>query len=175
MVREYNMASSLAMGQMGEILARSILRAKFPDSKFEDYREDMDWQQRGVDFYVEGLGYIEVKTDSHKPENMFIELSNKDGPGAIDRSSADWICVLYFKHNVMYLIPRSWLQFWMRENLASIDNANKRRLTSTVNNKRWTSDGMFVKLSRLTDEIPNIRRITWSDEEETMSGEVLET
>ncbi len=175
MAREYDMTSSLAMGQMGEILARSILRAKFPDSHFEDYREDTSWQQRGVDFYVEGLGYIEVKTDSHRPDNIFIELSSKDGPGAIDRSSADWICVLYFKYNVLYLIPRSWLQFWIRENLMDIDESNKRRLTSTIQDKRWTSDGVFVELSRIVDEIPNVRRLTWSDEEETIYGKVMET
>jgi len=169
MPREYHMASSLAMGQMGEILAKSVFRAKYPDRTIKDYRNDLAMQHRGIDLYIDDLGFVEVKTDSHKPENIFIELSSKDGPGAIDRSAADWIAVLYFRHQVMYLIPRSWLQFWIRTNLANIDDKRKRTLTSTIEDKKWTSKGVFVRLRRLQKDIPGIRVLTWDDSDEVMS------
>ena len=166
MKRTFSFRGQLDVGAMGVTLAKTVLRSRFPN--ITDLQADMEQQKRGVDLYVEGLGYLEVKTDSHRPRNFFLELSVSGKPGAVDRSTADWFCILFFKHKVLYLIPRSNLQMWLRENYAWILQEHPewiKRTRSREGKSIWLAEGVIIPRELLIEDM-DIGIIEWNEEDE---------
>jgi hypothetical protein len=166
----YGMTEQLAIGAMGVNVAKCVLRSKYPD--IVDYDTDKDMQKRGVDLLVKGLGLVEVKTDSHQPEAFFLELDVGGKPGGIDRCSADYICVLFYKHRLMYLLPRPNVQQWLREHYAWVLTEHPdwvKTTQSSHNNSTWSARGIRVPVG-LLQECMDVAVITWPESGEVMAG-----
>jgi len=164
----YNFSAQLGMGAMGVQLAKGVLRSRY--QHIEDYGEDEEMQRRGIDLYVEGLGFIEVKTDTHKPRNFFFELDVEGKPGAVDRSSADYFCVVFPEHRVIYLVPRPDLQKWLRDNLAWIRRERPRwikTIRSNESGRYWRARGVIVPRRMLMTDI-KVSVIRWSEKDEAI-------
>ena len=169
--RSFDFDTQLNIGALGVQIAKSILRARYP--YITDYAEDKEMQRRGVDLYVEGLGYLEVKTDTHDPRRLFFELAVGDKPGAVDRCSADYFCVLYPEHRVIYLIPRPELQKWLRENIGWIERKRPYWLKDTASRnegRRWRATGVVIPRRLLQKDI-KIAVIQWSEEDERITAQ----
>lgn len=168
MSKEFGFRAQLAIGEMGVRLAKTVLRYKYP--VITDLQDNMEMQKRGVDLYVEGLGYLEVKTDSHSPQRLFLELDVSGKPGAVDRSCADYFCVLFYKHRVMYLVSRSELQQWLREKYAWVQEAHPdwiKVIRSKSNKSTWSARGVVVPRVLLAQEV-NLGVIGWEEEDEVL-------
>ena len=170
--RSFNFSSQLGLGAMGVQMAKSVLRSHYED--IEDYANDREMQKRGIDLYVAGLGYIEVKTDTHSPDRFFFELDVEGKPGAVDRSSADYFGILFPEYRVLYLIPRPQLQKWLRDNLSWIEEEHPewvKHITSNENGRHWRATGVIVPRRVLAMNI-KISAISWVEEDEVIGKEV---
>lgn len=170
MRRSFNFRRQMSVGAMGVQLAKTILRARF--TEIVDYEKDLEMQRRGIDLYVEGLGYIEVKTDTHKPEAFFFELNVENRPGAVDRSCADYFCIIFPEYRVMYLIPRPELQQWLRNNIYWIEEEERnwiKKIESDQGRNHWRATGVVVPRTLLMADI-EIAIISWNEEEEVINA-----
>jgi len=170
MPKDFDFTNSLNMGEMGVTIVKSVLRNKYPN--ITDYNDDMEMQRRGVDLLVEGLGTVEVKTDSHSSDKFFFELSVAGKPGAVDRCSADYFMVLYFKERVIYIIKRAELQKWLREHWSFIRREHKdwvKTISSSNKGKRWSAVGITVPRETFTQDV-NVAVLTWEESEESMGN-----
>lgn len=164
--RSYNFRRQLSVGAMGVQLAKTVLRARYEE--IVDYADDLEMQKRGIDLYVVGLGYIEVKTDTHQPEAFFFELDVEGKPGAVDRSCADFFCVIFPEYRVMYLIPRPALQQWLRENMCWVEDEHRRwikRIRSDQGKNHWRATGVVIPRDLIMADV-NIAIIAWNEDEE---------
>lgn len=170
MPKSYSMQGQLSVGAMGVQIAKTVLRSRYPE--IEDLQNNKAEQKRGIDLYVQGLGYLEVKTDSHSPRNLFLELEVSGKPGAVDRSAADYFCVLFYRWRVVYLIPRPELQKWMRENYAWILEEHPgwvKIIRSRAGRSRWSAKGIALPRRVLMEDIL-VKVIEWTEEEEALVG-----
>ncbi len=165
MAKTFGLTEQLNVGALGVEIAKSVLHKRFGEIK--DLQGDMAEQKRGVDLWVEGLGYIEVKTDSHSPERVFLELDVGGKPGAVDRSTSDYFCVLFYRYHLMVIIPRPELQQWLREHYEEIvrDHAGWiKTIHSRAGKSTWSARGMAVPRAVLARSI-NISVLEWKEEE----------
>ena len=165
-MKVFSFKTQLNVGALGVQIAKSILRPRYTD--IVDYADDYEMQQRGVDLYVPGLGYVEVKTDTYAPERFFFELDVEGKPGAVDRSSADYFCIVYPSYRVMYLIPRPALQKWLRDNLAWIEEQHSewvKHTTSREHGHAWRATGIIVPHHLLMTDL-KVEVIAWQEEDE---------
>lgn len=170
MVKSFNFRSQLGLGAMGVQIAKSVLRSRY--DHIEDYADDVEMQRRGIDLYVKGLGYLEVKTDTHSPKRFFFELDVEGKPGAVDRCSADYYCIIFPESRVIYLIPRPDLQKWLRDNLQWLETDHKDWFKCTTSNERgryWRATGVVVPKRLLMKSI-KIDVIRWKEEDEVISA-----
>jgi hypothetical protein len=166
----FGFKSQLEIGQMGVSIAKSIIRSKYPNIK--DFNDDMEMQRRGIDLWVEGLGYVEIKSDSHSSDKLFFELTVMGKPGAVDRCCADYYIVLYYKEHLMLIIKRADLQQWLREHWSWIRTKNPtwvKTISSTQNGKYWNSVGITVPREDFERDVKVIT-LTWQDSDEVCHG-----
>lgn len=158
--KTFDMQSQLRIGELGVSVVKEMLRDV---GRIKDFRDNARVQKRGIDLYVEHIGYIEVKTDSHSPKNVFLELEVAGKPGGIDRSCADYIVFLYYRYNVAYVFRRDELQMWLRNNyhtlVAEHPEMYKEILSSSGNNT-WSAHGLIVPLKMLTETLWYKRYVT---------------
>jgi len=164
--RSYSFKGQLDIGVLGVQLAKLVLRRYYP--QIIDYADRKNMQLRGIDLLIPDLGYLEVKTDTHSARRFFFELSVGTKPGAVDRSCADWFCVIYPQERVIYLIPRPELQMWLRNNMPWIrrDCPDWIKHTNSVSEGRtWRATGVVVPVRRIMTDI-RIEVIQWKEDDE---------
>jgi hypothetical protein len=170
MANTHDFKTSLNMGEMGVTIAKAVLRSRY--SSIIDYNNDMAMQKRGIDLWVEGLGFIEVKTDSHSSDKFFFELSVQNKPGAVDRCCADYFAMLYFKERVMYLVKRPELQKWLREHWRWMKSDHPdwvKEITSTSQGKEWKAVGVAVPKNEFMKDV-NVGVLAWDESDEALSN-----
>lgn len=166
----FGFSSQMEKGMLGVKFVKSILRSKYP--KIVDYEKDMTMQKLGIDLYVDGLGFVEVKTDLHDTDNFYFEISTSGSPGAIFNSSASWFAILFPKLHEMWLIRRSNLQYWLAMNLGYLEKTYPERfktITSNRGSRHWSAKGVIVPRSDVVKELGAIE-IKWTEEDEMMPG-----
>ena len=159
----------MTVGALGVQLAKLVLRRYYPH--IEDFADDQEMQRRGVDLFVDGLGYLEVKTDTHSSRRFFFELSVSGKPGAVDRSCADWFCIIYPQERVVYLVSRPELQMWLRNNLPWIRRDCPdwiKHVDSYVGNRTWRATGVVIPARRLMTDT-RVEVIQWTEEQERLA------
>jgi len=155
------------------MLAKMVLRSRYPI--IIDYDRDMDMQRRGIDAFVEGLGFIEVKTDSQfNTGNFFLEVSVGSKPGTIDHSGADFICYIFPAAHVLYLLPRPHIVKWLRDKWAWCKRNNKiKTIQSHEGRDTWEAKGVIVQRETLVRAIRRMRGkvivIKWDESEEVLA------
>lgn len=168
--QSFSFDTQLSIGEAGVRLAKMVLRAVYP--KIVDLKNDSIAQKRGIDLYVDDLGYVEVKTDLHKPKNFFLELSSAGAPGAIDRSCADYFCFIFPYSKIIYLVERPYLQQWLRNNIAWVRNRYKKWIKTVKSHSdwnQWDAVGLVIPIWRLQREL-DIMQIRWNEEDEIIEG-----
>ena len=106
----YNFDEQKEIGEIGEGKVIDLFTNKF-NRKVEDVREDPYYQKRGIDLLVDGLTYIEVKTDTTNTNNFFFETissSKYNTAGCFLTTQSDWIA--YLKQAKLYLIETVYLK-----------------------------------------------------------------
>ena len=164
--QSFHFDTQLSIGQAGVRLAKMVLRAVYP--KIKDLEKDRDAQKRGIDLYVQNLGYVEVKTDLHEPKNFFLELSSAGAPGAIDRSCADYFCIIFPYSRVIFLIERPYLQKWLRDNMCRSKKWIK-HVKSRSDWNQWEAIGLVVP-RRLLERDIDVAQIRWNESDEIIEG-----
>lgn len=170
MKQSFSFDTQLSIGEAGVRLAKMVLRAVYP--KIVDLKNDSIAQKRGIDLFITDLGYVEVKTDLHKPKNFFLELSSDGKPGAIDRSCADYFCFIFPYHRIIYLIERPYLQQWLRNNIAWVRRRYKKWIKTVKSHSdwnQWNAVGLVIPIWRLQREL-DIMQIRWNEEDEIIEG-----
>jgi len=170
--KAHNFRTSLAKGASGVMLAKMVLRSKFP--VIEDFDKDMRMQKRGIDLYVENLGYLEVKTDFHDTANFFVEVSVGVKPGTLDRSCADYLCCIFPTQRIMYILPRAYVVKYLRDKWAWLKRKKKvREITSYQGRNTWTAKGVIIDKQQLIRAIRRMKgkvlEITWEESEEVLA------
>lgn len=162
MPKSYNFRTQMGVGKMGVDLAVDILRDRYDD--VENYEHHMDFQARGIDIFVGGLGFVEVKTDLHTTKNFYFELSMNDGPGGLDKSAADYFAFVFPNERKMFLIKRPELQHWLRNWKGWYKRHTPDSLKFIHSNQGdnvWITMGLIVPWRDMSDMISVIA--TWAD------------
>lgn len=173
MTKDFDFGMSLSFGEMGVNLVKSILRSKYKN--IIDYNNDQAMQKRGIDIWVETLGFVEIKCDSHSSERFFFELSVAGKPGAVDRCSADYYAMLYYKERRLFLIKRPELQMWLRNHWHWVKHEHPdwvKTIYSSSKGQKWAATGITVPKDIIDKDI-NIAVLTWGEADEVieMKGE----
>lgn len=103
-------------------------------------------QHREIDLIVDHDIYVEVKTDSHRPVNLFVELSAGERPGNVFQSRADIWCYLFPTHRVGYWIRLPQLQHYVA---LQLHRYPLKTITSRRGSSRWTVQGIAVPIADL--------------------------
>ena len=170
MVKEFNFNESLTIGELGVNIAKSVFRSRYKD--IVDYAENREMQKRGVDIEVPSLGTVEIKTDKHSDSKFYFELEVAGKPGGVDRCSADYYCILFYRQHIMYLIRRAELQMWLRNHWHWLKTQHPEWLHKTMSirqDRRWESTGVVVPRELIMQDL-NVAVINWNEEDEKMQG-----
>lgn len=118
-----------------------------------DVTRDPRYQSCDIDLLVEDA-WVEVKTDSHRPDNLFLELTSDGKPGCLFKSRATLWAVLYPAHGLFYEVPLPQLQWW------AVYHALEYRpisVKSTRGKRAWTATGIAVPVSVLRRQGVDLR------------------
>jgi hypothetical protein len=174
MSKEFGFRTQLAVGQAGVRIAKALFRKE--GYEIEDYENNRELQFRGIDLYIHGFGYVEIKTDTYDTGNMVLELSDRGLPGALDRSCADWYGVVFVKMGKMVLFPRSALAKWLREAYSWLEDKHPKwfhTIRSYQGNSTWEVDIVVVPLSKLLKEVKGREEnvvIEWEEDDIEIAG-----
>ena len=142
-MKTYDFSEQLKIGAQGVEAVKTYLESK--GVKVLDYQGDMKMQRRGIDLHAEGYGVLEVKTDTHRPTRVWLEVDVGGQPGCIFRSRADYLVTCWLKHKVaaVYKLPE--LQLWLMLNWQGLFIAGAvRAVFSSHKGKKWFSTGVPV-------------------------------
>jgi hypothetical protein len=144
-VPRYGWKAKLAEGAAG--VTRLVAHLEAEGHAVEDVQADKGWRKRDVDLIVNGQ-WVEVKTDSHAPETVFLEITCNNRPGCVFKSSADlWL----------YYFPSAGVAWWLvMPNLRHFLAHHAYRyplkvIESNAGKRTWRAEGIVVPLSVLTE------------------------
>ena len=161
--KNFSFQGQLAVGAAGVEVAKQVLQDN-GHGRITDMQGNKAMQKRGVDLLVSGLGYVEVKTDTHPSKNMYFELDVEGKPGAVDRCTADWWCVVFIQCCTMYLIPMPELSHWLREMYRAAKKKDIHTVGSQAGYAKWTARGMVVPTKELMRALGNkVRVFKWKE------------
>lgn len=150
----YDWQGQFAKGATGVEQLIALLREQ--GREVTDLAHVMLAQQRGIDLVVDGQLW-EVKTDSHQPINLFLELSCKDKPGCLFASRADILAYWFPGAGKLVMAGLPDLQYWLFEH--GQEYARK-TVTSRAGRSTWTATGIVVPLPVLAC-LPSYEVHTW--------------
>lgn len=143
----YSFAKQAAVGRRGEEVVIAWLRER--GYEVEDVSASPLWRQRDVDVIV-GARMAEIKTDTHSPDNLFVELTDDDKPGYLYKSRADDL-LYYFPHaGKLFWLPVASLAWWVHEHandLRRIEVRSRRHRGGSP----WVSVGIAVPVQSLRE------------------------
>jgi hypothetical protein len=158
-MRTFEWDETSALGLQGVELVKTVLGERYP--LVSDLAEDMQLQAQGVDLQLEKLGYVEVKTDTHEPKTLFIEVGPPGGtPGAIDKCISTTIIYVFPLSRTLFIIPRPQLTKWLRDNWGWLSPRNIRTVWTSRGGQRWSVVGVIVPVDKLLADT-STERVTW--------------
>jgi len=160
----FDYATNKAEGQAGEELAVQLLAPHF--ESIEQYSEDPFFQKRGIDLWVLGLGYVDVKTDTHQPINLFFEVVGPhNSPGGFDKSRADYYLYMFPLARLAYVLDVPETVFWLREYLPQLQ-LKRHVIWNQGLYERYYTEGYAVPIAGLPEYIL-YAELTWTEEMES--------
>ncbi len=161
----FDFREQLSQGHGGEARIIEYFKSVDTNKYVVDVTDDEMMQKRGVDFIhlshedFRWIKYYEIKTDTHKARNFFLELGVDGKPGWVDTCCAD-ILVYYFpEEGVAFCIPMPSLRQWCRNELAYYkkDNPSSVKHVESGNGGRtWYTVGVTVPVGKLLLDIEEI-------------------
>lgn len=146
----YGWKSQLAVGAVGEARVLDWLEAH--GFTVEDCTKSRDHQRRDVDFLISAKGVTktaEVKTDTHAPRCIFVELRVDHKPGYLFKTRAEVLLYAFPERDLLYWIDVPRLLHWVYEHGPDYD---LKVITSHRGSRTWTAEGIVVPLAALLDE-----------------------
>lgn len=139
----YGFDSMARVGNIGVALLTKHFRAE--GTEVVDVTADTRWRERDVDLIVGGA-MVEVKTDTHKPKNIFIELTCAGRPGCVFMSRADYWAVVFPDSGTFHWIALPELQHWICHN---VGNYTPVVIRSHRKKAQWEAVGICVPVTDL--------------------------
>lgn len=143
----YSFSGQKDVGAIGVSILVNFFRKR--GWRVEDVEDDKDWRRRDVDLLVNGKS-TEVKTDTHKTGNLFLEITSDGKPGCVFQSRAEVWCYLFPLQNKLYLIELPKLQLWLFQNAKDY---RTKRVKSTQSGRVWYAEGIAVPLVTLEEAL----------------------
>ena len=106
-------------------------------------------QTRDVDLLVDGT-YVEVKSDFHTPEKIFLELTCDNRPGCVFQSRADTWLYGFPDDHIWYEFNLARLQWFCVQHVS--DYPLKHIHSTRRGNRVWVATGIVVPLAELERE-----------------------
>lgn len=142
--------NQLAVGAVGEARVMDWLEAH--DYFVLDLRRDRDEQRRDVDLRItapNGFTWTaEVKTDTHKPQNIFVELACGGKPGYLFKTRAEVLLYAFPERDLLYWIEVPKLLHWVHQFGRTFE---LKIIRSRNGNQEWTAEGIAVPLAALVE------------------------
>ncbi len=160
MSKHFSFKEQLAKGREGELKVIELLSCR---GNVDDLTQDMEYQRNGIDLYAECAGWVEVKTDFHKPVNLFLEITDRDGPGALFSSCASSLAYLFPNHKLLLLMRRAAVAHWMMQHWCDIQEQHPewiKHITSCERDSTWQVIGVTVPIEMLEQDI-HVERMEW--------------
>lgn len=111
---------------------------------FRDFTGDQKKQRAGVDCWLPGYGYVEVKTDTHKSCNFFIEYVCANKPSGIMTSQAKWWAIYLVNLGLVYFLYVPGVRRWIKQNLEWLEKRYKRTIWSEEADHAWSAFGLVI-------------------------------
>jgi Holliday junction resolvase-like predicted endonuclease len=143
----YGWRNQLAVGAAGEARVADWLETQ--GWLVADMTDDRDEQRRDVDFllYRDGHAYTaEVKTDTHAPKAMFVELAVDNKPGYIFKTRAEVLLYCFPEHDLVYWLEVPALLRYLYQQGSRFD---VKVVTSRNGKRTWQAEGIVVPLTEL--------------------------
>lgn len=157
--RRFAMNETAERGRAGEVRLAQWLERRPRVARVELRTDDLEAQRAGWDLAVWRHGdveplRIEVKTDSHRPERLFLETAaneSKGTPGCLMTSQADWWCYVFHQHGTMVAFDPA----QARERVPDWSNHCRSARAGTGRQRTlYTTRGMLVPRKTVLDQVP---------------------
>lgn len=139
----FDFDEQVAQGKRGEDAILRYLKGKY--THVLDYRRSRAWQKRDIDFFVDQW-WVELKTDEHKPVNLFAELTVDGRAGYVYKSRADYLLTWFRRYHVAYWTPMMGLGWWVGEHGPALE---RKVITSKRGGRVWRAEGVLIPISAL--------------------------
>lgn len=152
MSRSFSFSRQLAVGDVGVDLLVAHLQAH--GHVIEDLTKGKAAQDRDIDLVVDGVA-VEVKSDTHRMTNLFLELTCGNKPGCVFKSRADYWAYVFPREKTYYWIALPELQWWVATHMGDYQPVVIR---SHRNKSLWKATGIAVPIRDLEASGINITR-----------------
>ena len=139
----YTWRGQVAKGARGQAQIMDLLRAQ--GKTVIDLSDLPDARMRDIDLLVNGK-YVEVKSDYHTPEKIFLEITCDDKPGCVFKSKADEWLYGFPEHGIWYEFSVARLQWFC---VRHIGDYPLKSITSVRGGRQWVASGIVVPLDAL--------------------------
>jgi hypothetical protein len=159
----YSFAQQRSFGKWGERCVLKHLEEHKDIQSVRDVSEEKEWQEKGIDFIIEGQGNdnywtADVKLDMlhQRTGNLFIEtMSSAKKEGCAITTKADkflYFCPKNKKTNpgegTLYYLDMRMFQNWYKENEGEL---RKQELLRSVKNEGYESEGIAMTIELLQE------------------------
>jgi len=142
MSKRFSMRTQMQVGQSGFKELMRLCQKRF--GTFRDYSADQKKQRMGVDCWLPGYGYVEVKTDTHKSGNFFMEYVCANKPSGIMTSQAKWWAIYLVNLGLVYFLYVPGVRRWIKQNLGWLEQRYKRTIWSEEAEHAWSAFGLVI-------------------------------
>lgn len=164
----YSMQEQMETGKTGIFFCEKYLESLSFVEKVINVEENRNFQKKDIDILAKintkkgkALTSIEVKCDTYKSGNMYVETisnKNKNTPGCILYSKADFLFYFFEKTKILYIMPMKKFREWFLLN----KNHFTVKYPSTKNSFGkilYESEGYTVPLKFLERNFPYYKKV----------------
>ncbi len=139
-MRNFTTAMTFPVGKRGEY----EFSRRYPGAT--DVRDSQLHRWRGVDYIYQSV-CVDCKTDTHRPENFFLEFEVSGAAGALYKTRADFWWYYFLNSSQAYFIAIPQLLYWLEgckeKRVATIQSSNKKTV--------WSARGYVVPVEGLVN------------------------
>lgn len=145
------MRRQLGVGTQGAARVKMLLARRF--GTLVDYEGNREKQRAGIDIYIKPWGFIEIKTDTHKNTNVFLEYECGGKDSGVMTSQAQWWAYYFPELQLIYMLPVEALRRYLRRNWKWFLAKYNKEVSSYAGKRRWTAHGFALPRDFLCAEL----------------------